>query len=296
MFVVAIKVVHKRHAVARNESPRNEFVIMRAVSESNDGKGHPHILRALMWTELETHFCAVFELASKGDMFRLLEAQGPFSESRALKYFSQLVAAVAFLHSHGIVHLDISLENVLVDTQDVVKLSDFGVYALFCSVCPHDFCVLSGMARTIVTISGSECELLSGTPGKRFYRAPEIVAGKRFDGRSVDAFALGVVLFSMLTGSLPFSDATLSGMSLCKSLLHSIDVLATYCLLLLVYFLSFIDLRYCCIASGHLRTFLKQNCFPPVSDSAQVAIVVFCIPSLVLVSSVCKLSFTVFLL
>ena len=72
---------------------------------------------------------------------------------------------------------------------------------------------LVGMAREIVVLSATESELLSGQPGKKGYRSPEVVLGQRFDGRAADCFAVGVILFMLLTGAAPFEEAHDQGTS-----------------------------------------------------------------------------------
>jgi len=169
------------------ESPIEESRIMRMVS------GHPHILQLVdEQCDNNVHWM-VMEYAPHGEFFDYVCKQTHLDDNAGRKYFLQMLSALAHLHSRQVCHLDFSLENMLLDEQYNIKLCDFGV------------------AR--VMVPGTVFAAAVGAnpkPGKLRYMAPEVLEGKPFDGRAVDVFALGVTLFCMLTGNIPFASAAVS--------------------------------------------------------------------------------------
>lgn len=129
----------------------------------------------------------VMEHAENGDFFNFL-VQGPLSESITRYYFEQLLSAIEHLHSHQYCHLDIKLENILLDGEFNVKLTDFG----FATQIQENKKLFKKV----------------GTPG---CRPPEMwklgTDFKGYDGAKTDVFQLGVLLYIFLTGMPPFSEA-----------------------------------------------------------------------------------------
>jgi serine/threonine-protein kinase len=121
----------------------------------------------------------------EGKLLRqLLEEQKKIAPERAVRVAVGIARALDHIHSHGIVHRDLKPEHVMVDAQDNIKLIDFGI--------------ASDLGARRVTFAN-----LSQTMGTPDYISPEQVTGKRGDGRS-DLYALGVMLYEMVTGKLPF--------------------------------------------------------------------------------------------
>ncbi|KAG2127201.1 hypothetical protein DEU56DRAFT_982742 [Suillus clintonianus] len=112
-----------------------------------------------------------------------LAVKGRSSEHESSIIFGQLALAVAYLHEKGIVHRDLKLENVLLDERCRVKLGDFGF--------------------TREYDRGVYMETFCGSTG---YAAPEMLQGKRYLGPEVDVWSMGVILYCLLTGTLPFDD------------------------------------------------------------------------------------------
>eukprot|EP00472_Partenskyella_glossopodia_P008104 CAMPEP_0197527730 /NCGR_PEP_ID=MMETSP1318-20131121/22631_1 /TAXON_ID=552666 /ORGANISM="Partenskyella glossopodia, Strain RCC365" /LENGTH=436 /DNA_ID=CAMNT_0043082517 /DNA_START=133 /DNA_END=1443 /DNA_ORIENTATION=+ len=166
------------------EDPSNEVRLLKQLG--SEGKWHKNIARLIETVERPTCVWAVMEYANSGELFAMIEDQGSIIENDAKNIMKQCADAVAFMHSMGVAHLDLSLENILVhetfDGQIVPKIIDFG------------------MAQEICTLHDAS----SSRPGKPSYMAPEIHAGETFDPQKADAFSLGVVLFTMLTGVPPF--------------------------------------------------------------------------------------------
>ncbi|KAF8816426.1 Pkinase-domain-containing protein [Phlegmacium glaucopus] len=144
---------------------------------------HPHITQMYEVIATESSIWIVTELCCGGELFDYLVEKGRIAEDEARVLFGQLCLAVAYLHDNGIVHRDLKLENVLLDERCRVKLGDFGFTREF--------------------DRGSLMETFCGTTG---YAAPEMLQGKKYQGPEVDVWSLGVILYCLLTGTLPFDD------------------------------------------------------------------------------------------
>ncbi|KAF8154615.1 hypothetical protein B0H34DRAFT_783761 [Crassisporium funariophilum] len=131
----------------------------------------------------ESSIWIVTELCCGGELFDYLVEKGRIVEDEARVVFGQLCLAVAYLHDNGIVHRDLKLENVLLDERCHVKLGDFGFTREF--------------------DRGSFMETFCGTTG---YASPEMLQGKKYQGPEVDVWSLGIILYCLLTGTLPFDD------------------------------------------------------------------------------------------
>lgn len=116
---------------------------------------------------------------------QVMNEQRKFAPERALNIALQIAQALEYIHTHGVAHRDLKPENIMVDTNDRVKLIDFGIAANV------------GSKR----LTFAKFTQTMGTPD---YISPEQVKGKRGDGRS-DIYALGVMLYEMLTGKVPFT-------------------------------------------------------------------------------------------
>ncbi|KAG2064512.1 Pkinase-domain-containing protein [Suillus decipiens] len=144
---------------------------------------HPHVTQMYEVIATESHIWIVTELCCGGELFDYLAEKGRLSERESSIIFGQLALAVAYLHEKGIVHRDLKLENVLLDEHCRVKLGDFGF--------------------TREYDRGVYMETFCGTTG---YAAPEVLQGKRYLGPEVDVWSMGVILYCLLTGTLPFDD------------------------------------------------------------------------------------------
>ena len=123
---------------------------------------HPHVLQLYEVILTESHIWMVTELCSGGELYDVVESRGALHESEAYKYFAQLCDAVAYIHAQGIVHRDLKLENILLDAQGHVKVSDFGFTREFE---PH---------RWLHTRCGTQA-----------YCAPEMLDGRPYVGEPV---------------------------------------------------------------------------------------------------------------
>ncbi|KAM6149250.1 cAMP-dependent protein kinase catalytic subunit PRKX-like [Rhynchocyon petersi] len=149
----------------------------KAVLEEVD---HPFIVR-LLWTSHDESFLyMLMEFVPGGELFSYLRNRGRFSCSTGMFYSAEIVCAIEYLHSKDIVYRDLKPENILLDREGHVKLTDFG------------------FAKKLVDRTWTLC----GTPE---YLAPEVIQSKGH-GRAVDWWALGILIFEMLSGFPPFFD------------------------------------------------------------------------------------------
>lgn len=147
---------------------------------------HPHITRLYQLMETDHTIYLVTEYASKGEIFDYLVAKGRMPEPEAKRIFSQIVSALSYCHSQGVVHRDLKAENLLLDQNMNIKLADFGFSNQYTEGC-----------------------LLSTWCGSPPYAAPELFQGLKYDGPKADIWSLGVVLYVLVCGSLPFDGPTL---------------------------------------------------------------------------------------
>lgn len=179
---VAVKVVSK-HKVLKTGFATN---IEREISVMHRLHHHPHIVNLFEVLATKTKIYLIMEFVSGGDLFQEISVEGHLSEDLSRKYFRQLISTVRHCHSHGIFHRDLKLDNLLIDENKGLKLSDFGLCAVKEQTRPD------GLLRTVC-----------GTPA---YVAPEILAKRGYDGAKVDVWSCGIVLFALRAGYLPFND------------------------------------------------------------------------------------------
>lgn len=148
---------------------------------------NPHIVKVLT-PEKKSRMYIAMEYIDGISLRALMRDYRPMAVERALDYVRQLCDALVYMHGQGVVHRDLKPENVLATSDGVLKIMDFGI-------------ALDESARRL-TWSG-----LSSTIGTPDYMAPEQVSGRRGDART-DIYSLGIILYEMLTGELPFSDSS----------------------------------------------------------------------------------------
>ncbi|KAJ3610377.1 hypothetical protein NHX12_022469 [Muraenolepis orangiensis] len=198
------KVKLARHVLTGRELFR-EVRIMKILN-------HPNIVKLFEVIETEKTLYLVMEYASGGEVFDYLVAHGRMKEKEARAKFRQpgmsqwksvgssavharrarspctlaIVSAVQYCHQRRIVHRDLKAENLLLDADMNIKIADFGF--------SNEFTL------------GSKLDTFCGSPP---YAAPELFQGKKYDGPEVDVWSLGVILYTLVSGSLPFDGQNL---------------------------------------------------------------------------------------
>ncbi|CAE6384279.1 unnamed protein product [Rhizoctonia solani] len=145
---------------------------------------HRHVTQLFEIIATESSVWLVTELCAGGELFDyLVEKGGRLEENEARRIIGELCLALDYVHREGAVHRDLKLENVLLDERCTVKLGDFGFTREF--------------------DKGKLLDTFCGTTG---YAAPEMLAGSRYMGTEVDIWSLGIIMYCLLVGTLPFDD------------------------------------------------------------------------------------------
>ncbi|XP_056293072.1 NUAK family SNF1-like kinase 2 [Pseudoliparis swirei] len=174
--LVAIKSIRKEKI-----KDEQDLVHIRREIEIMSSLCHPHIITIYEVFENKDKIVIVMEYASRGDLYDYICDKKNISEREARHFFRQIVSAVHYCHQNGIVHRDLKLENILLDGNGNVKIADFGLSNLFhCDKYLQTFC------------------------GSPLYASPEIVNGRPYRGPEVDTWSLGVLLYTMVHGTMPF--------------------------------------------------------------------------------------------
>jgi len=177
---VAIKILNDRHA---ND---DQFVErFRREAKNAAGLSHPNIVSIYDRGEAEGTYYIAMEFLDGRSLKELIVSRGPAPVSVAIDYARQILAALRFAHRNGIVHRDIKPHNVLVDSEGRLKVTDFGI-------------ARAGASQ--MTEAGS----IIGTAQ---YLSPEQAKGSPVDQTS-DLYSVGIVLYELLTGVVPFTGDT----------------------------------------------------------------------------------------
>ena len=142
---------------------------------------HNSIVRILEYIETEKYILIIMENISGGDLLSFVKKRTKLNEKTAQFIFKQLISTLKFIHSKGIIHRDIKLDNILIDLNNNIKICDFGVGKQY-----------------------KKNEKLNDQCGTPAYIAPEILQNNGYYGPPVDIWSSGVVLYAMLSGNVPF--------------------------------------------------------------------------------------------
>jgi serine/threonine-protein kinase len=176
---VAIKIPHPE--MEADPALFERFQREREIGEKLD---HPGVMK-VFHDDKRSRVYMVMEWVEGELLRKLMSGAGKFPPERAARITARICEALDYIHSHGVVHRDMKPENIMVDSEDRIKLIDFGIAGN------------EGSRRlTFANLSN-----VMGTPD---YISPEQVKGKRGDGRS-DIYAMGIMLYEMLTGKVPFT-------------------------------------------------------------------------------------------
>ncbi|KAJ5535256.1 hypothetical protein N7527_001510 [Penicillium freii] len=210
---VAIKLI-RRDTLGTNPSrlPKiyREIAILRELA-------HPNIVRLHEMVETDRHIGIIMEYASGGELFDYILNNRYLKDNSARRLFAQLVSGVGYLHKKGIVHRDLKLENLLLDRNRNIIITDFGFANTFDPVDPLDEEIEYNLTnkeyvkrKRLDKIGANGLrrgDLMQTSCGSPCYAAPElVVSDSLYTGRKVDVWSCGVILYAMLAGYLPFDD------------------------------------------------------------------------------------------
>jgi serine/threonine-protein kinase len=147
---------------------------------------HPGVMRVFA-VEKRSRVYMVMEWCD-GRLLREILSEGKMSQDRAIRIAIEVLEALEYIHENGVVHRDLKPENIMVDANDNIKLIDFGIAG-------------DSAARRLTYAN------FTATLGTADYISPEQAKGKRGDGRS-DVYAMGIILYEMLTGKQPFTGSS----------------------------------------------------------------------------------------
>lgn len=179
--IVAIKIISK---LTTSNTFKRKF-LHREIDVVR-GLNHRNIIKYYRSIETTHRIYIVMEYARNGSLLDMIRRENYFSELKAKHVYHQLIDALEYIHSRGIVHRDIKCENILFDDNDVLKIIDFGFASCY--------------KENRRALSETYC-------GSRAYCCPELLKQKPYQPHAADIWASGVVLFAMVYGKLPFDDS-----------------------------------------------------------------------------------------
>ncbi|KAJ3031529.1 UNVERIFIED_CONTAM: hypothetical protein HDU68_003065 [Siphonaria sp. JEL0065] len=176
---VALKIINKSSIKKPEHVTRikREVRILRLLN-------HPNIVKLHDVAETDKEIILSMEYIEGGELFDFIVANPRLNEKIARRIFRQIISAVDYCHQSSVIHRDLKPENLLLDNDKNIKIIDFGFVNLYD---PED---------VLKTFCGSP-----------FYASPEMILGKKYVGPEIDIWSMGVILFALLAGKLPFRDS-----------------------------------------------------------------------------------------
>ncbi|KAL7920839.1 hypothetical protein ACQKWADRAFT_328515 [Trichoderma austrokoningii] len=148
---------------------------------------HPNIMKLYDIWENRSEIYLILEYIDQGDLFTFINSKGRLSEEVAIYFFRQMISAIAYCHSFNVCHRDLKPENILITADLQIKIADFGMAALHQTA-----------SHRLATACGSP-----------HYAAPELLKNRQYRGDRADIWSMGVILYAMLSATLPFDDPDL---------------------------------------------------------------------------------------
>ena len=175
---VAIKILDKTKILEKEDLDR----IIREMSILSK-MDHENVIKVFQIFEDSKNFLIIMEYCEGGELFNYIVKKGRLPEKEASFFFYQIINGVEYIFSKGIAHRDLKPENLLLNKNNVIKIIDFGLSNFYDG------------EHNLVTPCGSPC-----------YASPEMVSGNDYNGFNIDIWAIGIILFAMICGYLPFED------------------------------------------------------------------------------------------
>ncbi|GAU90266.1 hypothetical protein RvY_02706-2 [Ramazzottius varieornatus] len=194
---VAIKILDKSRL-----DQKTQRLVAREIANM-ERVHHPNIVRLYEVVETLAKLYLVMEYAGGGELFTRITNEGRFKEADAMPLFAQAISAMDHLHAMNIIHRDLKAENVFFSGPNTIKVGDFG------------FSTISLQGQALTTFCGSPP-----------YAAPELFRDESYEGRPVDVWAMGIMLYFMVTGMLPFRGETVGKLK--KAILEGVYLTPTY--------------------------------------------------------------------
>ena len=181
---VAIKLLEKKKITEKKDLERI-FREMSIVKNLN----HPNIIKTYEIFDNEKYYYIIMDYCKGGELFDYIVKKGRLNEEETSFFFYQIINGLEYIHSKNIVHRDLKPENLLLTDKNKLKIIDFGLSNYF-------NLNKENKTKLLKTPCGSPC-----------YAAPEMVSGNKYNGFKTDIWAIGIVLYAMIVGYLPFEDS-----------------------------------------------------------------------------------------
>ncbi|KAL1914519.1 uncharacterized protein VTP21DRAFT_8233 [Calcarisporiella thermophila] len=187
----AIKIIPRTHNNSGGRKSRPEKNENREIRTIREGSimlllHHPYIVGLREMMVLPNYYYMVFEFVDGAQLLDYIISHGKIKEKQARKFIRQIVSALDYCHRNSIVHRDLKIENILISKMGDVKIIDFGLSNLY-----------------------SPDKLLSTFCGSLYFAAPELLNAKMYTGPEVDIWSLGIVLYVLVCGKVPFDDQSM---------------------------------------------------------------------------------------